>query len=111
MKSFRVTLALLFALALVAITTTALLAAAPQEQVRGGLAEQQAERTIAKPALSTHLARVAHSEDWDAHYFDGNVNSSIKSQVTDYVSPLTWQGCHAQKDHKIQARLAASNPF
>ena len=72
----------------------------PHEQWRGGLAENQAAlHSIAKPHLTL---RVAHSEDWDAHFLDRNVNTSIKAVVTDYTPPNLLQGCATNPDHRVK---------
>src|SRR4051794_28467710 len=134
MKTFRLWIAVLSALALISLTSTMLMAAplpsaasmqahseawhnhyldqnaathltlnmveTPHEQWRGGLAENQAPlHSIAKPHLTLS---VAHSEDWDSHFLDRNVNTSIKAIVTDYTPPNLWQGCAANPDHRVQ---------
>lgn len=73
----------------------------PQAKWRGGLAEQQAQNSVAAAAHKA-LRGAVHGEEWDSVHFDRTVGKSAKPTVIDYQNPLTWQGCHAQADHKVQ---------
>lgn len=81
---------------------TSNVAETPHEKWRGGLAEQRAETSVAAPRKL--LRGAVHGEDWDSVYFDRTVNTSITVREWDYTSAALLQGCHAQADHKVQAR-------
>jgi hypothetical protein len=70
MKTYKLTLAALFALALLALATAILIAA---------------------PIPPRHVVK-AHSDEWNARYFERNVNTSFTAPVTEYIPPGLRQG-------------------